>query len=207
MRPPPRPACTGVVLAGGASSRFGGAPKGLHPVAGRRVLDRVLDALRAVTDAQLIVANDPTARDWAPGVRVARDVLPARGSLVGIHAALVHAASPVLVVAWDMPFVTPALLDALRRRGENEAAAVVPSGPHGVEPCCAYYVPACIPVAERQVAAGELRLSAFLAALPAVVRLEGAELAAAGDPASMFLNVNDAADLAAAERLAARAPL
>lgn len=205
MRPPPRPACTGVVLAGGASRRFVGAPKGLQPIAGRRVLDRVLDALRAATDTQLIVANDASAASWAPGIRVAGDVLPARGSLVGIHAALVHAASAVVVVAWDMPFVTAALVDALRRRGEAAGCAVVPRGPRGLEPCCAYYVPACAPVAERQIASGELRLSAFLDALPAVIRLEGDELAAAGDPEALFLNVNAPGDLAAAERLAARA--
>lgn len=202
MRDAPR--CTGVVLAGGAGMRFGGAPKGLRTIGGRRVLDRVLDALKEVTDARLLVANDPAAATWVAGVTVAGDVLAARGSLVGIHAALVHAGTPVLVVAWDMPFVSPTLLSALRIRGEAAACAVVPRGPHGIEPCCAYYVPADAAVAERQVASGELRLSAFLAALPAVRYLDGEELAATGDPAALFLNVNDATDLAAAERLAAR---
>lgn len=199
-----RSTCTGVVLAGGASARFGGAPKGLHVVGGRRVLDRVLDALRATTEAQLIVANDPSAPEWAPGVPVVRDLLATRGSLVGIHAALAHCGTPVLVVAWDMPFVTPALLDALRRRGEAAEGAVVPRGPRGIEPCCAYYVPDDARVAARQIDAGELRLSDFLAALPQVSMIEGVELAAVGDPERLFLNVNDAADLADAERLAAR---
>lgn len=206
MPPTHRLACTGVVLAGGASARFGGAPKGLHPVGGRRVLDRVLDALRATTDAQLLVSNDPSAPTWVPDLPVVRDVLAARGSLVGIHAALAHSGTSVLVVAWDMPFVTPALLGALRARGEDSLGAVVPRGPRGIEPCCAYYVQDDAGIAERQVASGELRLSAFLAALPRVGMLEGDALAASGDPERLFLNVNDAADLSAAERLATRAP-
>lgn len=206
MRSPHRLACTGVVLAGGASARFGGAPKGLQPVGGRRVLDRVLDALRPMTEAQLLVSNDPSAPGWMPDIPVVHDVLPARGSLVGIHAALAHSGTPVLVVAWDMPFVTPALLGALRARGEDSLGAVVPRGPQGIEPCCAYYVQDDAAIAERQIASGELRLSAFLAALPRVTMLEGEALAAAGDPERLFLNVNDAGALAAAERLATRAP-
>ena len=37
----------GAVLAGGASTRFG-SPKALAELGGRRILDRVLDAVRAV---------------------------------------------------------------------------------------------------------------------------------------------------------------
>ncbi|MGH7622350.1 MAG: molybdenum cofactor guanylyltransferase, partial [Gemmatimonadaceae bacterium] len=97
--------CTGVILAGGQASRYGGRPKGLERVHGERVIDRVAAALRAATDSLLLVANDPQAPDWLPNVRVERDVLPDIGSLGGIHAALVHAGTAVIVVAWDMPFV------------------------------------------------------------------------------------------------------
>ena len=42
--------CTGVILAGGAASRFGGLPKGLERVDGRRIIDRVASALREGSD-------------------------------------------------------------------------------------------------------------------------------------------------------------
>ncbi len=193
-----------MVLAGGASSRFGGTAKGLLEVGGRRVIDRVYDALRAATEAQFLVANDPAATSWLPGVPVVSDVFSAsaRGSLVGIHAALAHANGAVLVVAWDMPFVTADLLRELRARGERSGTAVVPRGVVGIEGCCAYYRPEALDAASRLLARGELRLSEFVAALPAVGHLEGAELARFGAPARLFLNINDAGDLAAA-RLAA----
>ncbi len=194
------------MLAGGANSRFGGTAKGLLEIGGRRVIDRVYDALRAVTDAQLIVANDPAAHSWLPDVPVVADVLTSavRGSLVGIHSALSHAQTPVLVVAWDMPFVTTDLLRELRMRGERARAAVVPSGDAGIEGCCAYYRPEDLTAAARQIERGEMRLSEFVAALPAAVRLQGADLSRFGSPATLFLNINDAGDLAAA-RLAAEA--
>ena len=50
--------CTGVILAGGANVRFGGARKGLVDVDGCRVVDRVFDAVRPATDELLLIAND-----------------------------------------------------------------------------------------------------------------------------------------------------
>jgi molybdenum cofactor guanylyltransferase len=97
--------CTGVILAGGGASRFGGRPKGLERVGGARIIDRVAGALQPVTDDLLLIANDPLAAEWRAGLRVAGDVLQNVGSVAGIHAALVHAGGPALVVAWDMPFV------------------------------------------------------------------------------------------------------
>ncbi|MDQ4080647.1 MAG: molybdenum cofactor guanylyltransferase, partial [Gemmatimonadota bacterium] len=154
--------CTGVILAGGAASRYGGRPKGLERVAGRRVIDRVADALRASSDELLLIANDSDAREWMPGIPVASDVRTACGSLGGIHAAIVRANTPVLVVAWDMPFVPPALLSALRRVGANADAAVPESGSkRGMEPLCAFYTPACVPAIERRLDAGDRRVISF----------------------------------------------
>jgi molybdopterin-guanine dinucleotide biosynthesis protein A len=41
---------TGVVLAGGLSTRYGGLPKGLERVRGVRIIDRVRAALEPVVD-------------------------------------------------------------------------------------------------------------------------------------------------------------
>jgi molybdenum cofactor guanylyltransferase len=194
-----RPPCTGVVLAGGAASRYGGLPKGLERVGGRRIIDRVADALRAVSDDLLLVANDPSAAGWLPGVRHAGDVLPGEGSLGGIHAALVHASSPVLVVAWDMPFVPPALLTRLRELGQTADAAVPESGSRrGVEPLCAWYAPACVPAIERSLAAQNRRVVAFFDAVR-VARLPADQVAAFGDPEWIFMNVNTPDELVRAE--------
>src|SRR5688500_15643830 len=108
---------TGAILAGGRSTRYGGAPKGLERVNGRRIIDRVRDALEPVVDDLLLIANDPDGPAWLPGVRCESDILRDVGSVAGIHAALVHARGPVIIVAWDMPFVPPGLLQALRDAG------------------------------------------------------------------------------------------
>jgi len=190
---------TGVVLAGGGATRFGGAAKGLARVGGDRIIDRVAGALGAVCDELLLVANAPDAAAWLPGVRLARDVLPGLGSLGGLHAALAHAGgAAVVVVAWDMPFVPASLLAALRDAGAAGATAVVPESDDGPEPLCAYYGPACRRVAEALLGAGERRARALGEAVGAR-RLGVREVARHGDPRVLFWNVNTPDDLAAAE--------
>lgn len=191
--------CAGAILAGGEARRFGGRPKGLERVGGVRIVDRVALALAAVVDAPLLlVANEPAAASWLPGARVVPDVFAGRGPLVALHAALHHAASDVLVVAWDMPFVTPALLRLLRERGHGTAAVVEREG--GVEPLCAFYARACEPVAERLLGAGERRADALADAV-AAVRIPRRELAPLGDPDVLLFGVNDPAALADARRI------
>ena len=193
--------CTGAILAGGPASRFGGAPKGLTVVGGQRIIDRVAGALAAASDEIIVVGADPSAADWLPSARVVRDERDERASLVGVHTALRAAADGALVVAWDMPFVSAALLRAMREIGERSGRAVVPEGERGPEPLCAYYPSSAAAIAEERLAARELRLEAFARALDPVL-LPATEVAMFGDPKLLFLNVNDAEQAAEADRLA-----
>ena len=195
--------CTGVILAGGGASRYGGRPKGLERVGGERIIDRVARALRETTDDLLLIANAPDATGWLPGVRVAADRRPGEGALGGLHAALAHAGSDIVLVAWDMPFVPSALLAELRARGERTGAdAMLPESDgsrRGVEPLCAWYSARCLPAVEAALDAGDRRVVAFHTTVDAR-RLTLEEVAAYGDPALLFGNVNTPDDLAEAER-------
>lgn len=201
--------CTGVILAGGGATRYGGLPKGLERVGGERIIDRVAKALRAVTDDLLLIANDPGAGDWLPGVRVAADARPGEGALGGLHAALTHADGDIVLVAWDMPFVSASLLGTLRARGEghgshDEADAVLPESDgsrRGVEPLCAWYSARCLPAVTAALDAGDRRVIAFHDAVR-TVRLGIDDVRAFGDPARLFANVNSPGELAAAEAIA-----
>jgi molybdopterin-guanine dinucleotide biosynthesis protein A len=198
--------CTGVILAGGQASRYGGRPKGLERVHGARVIDRVATVLGAVTDSLLLIANDPDAALWLPGVRVAGDVRPGIGSLGGIHAALVHAGSAVIVVAWDMPFVPEGLLAELRALGEDADVVAPESGSsrRGLEPLCAYYSPTCIAPIERSIDADDRRVIGFFEQVR-VVRLPAEDVRRYGDPDRLFMNVNTPGELALAEQYASTA--
>ena len=195
--------CSGVVLAGGASTRFGGNAKGLATVGGARVVDRVVAVLRGVTDEQMLIANDRAIRAAVTSVPSHPDVRIERGSIIGLHSALTRCREAALVVAWDMPFVSSPLLAELRRQGEARSAAVIPEGRSGPEPLCAYYPRSCLPIVERQIEAGEMRLSDLVDALPNRIVVRRSKVERFGPINRLFANVNTTADLDAVRRLGA----
>ncbi len=167
------------------------------------MIDRVADALRGAADELLLIANDPAAHEWLPDMPVATDVRTNCGSLGGIHAAIVRARQPVLVVAWDMPFVPSGLLRTLRDGGPRADAVLPESGSRrGLEPLCAYYSPACVPAIERRLDANDMRVISFFEEVR-VERIPEREVRRFGDPSVLFMNVNTPDDLALAEQHAA----
>ena len=194
----------GAVLAGGAASRYGGAAKGLLEVGGRRILDRVVDAVRAVTSAPpLLVANAPDAKSWRPDLTTLPDSRPGLGSLGGIYTAVTAGAGPVLCVAWDMPFVPEGLLRALVQEftsGGYDAVLPESSGRRGLEPLCAVYGPACGPAIARRLDTGDLKAISFHADVRVGI-LSLARVRGFGEPDELFFNVNTPDDLAQAEAL------
>ena len=150
----------------------------------------------------MLIANAPDAERWLPGVRVFRDSGEQRASLVGLHTALEAAGGDdVLVVAWDMPFVTSDLLRFIAAKLAAPMDAAVPELPTGLEPFCAAYSRRCLQVIERQLRAGNLRMGAFVDELRVVRRIGVGELAHFGDGAKLFFNVNTPADLIRADQM------
>ncbi len=131
------PEATGIILAGGKSSRMGRDKLTLE-VGGRPLISRVHDALVPSCGEIILVGNGPDVTN----ARRVGDLREGReGPLAGLEAGLGAASSPwVFVVAGDMPFVPPGLvrflLDRLRSRGLR---AVVPRHAGRVHPLCAAY--------------------------------------------------------------------
>lgn len=201
------------MIAGGGATRYGGAPKGLAEVGGRRVLDRVVDALAEATGAlPLLVANAPDAATWRPDLVVQRDVLEGQGSLGGILTAVETdgrtdrrtdgpADGGIICVAWDMPFVPAGLLRELAGLLDDGDAALPESdGPRGLEPLCAAYGPACGPAIRAALARGDQRAIGFHRDIR-LVRLGRARVLQYGGPDVVFFNINTPDDLSRAEQL------
>ena len=190
------------MLAGGRATRFDGRPKGLESVGGRRILDRVIEALTdGLGQPPLLVANDPEAAQWAPGLRVVPDTRPGLGALGGIYTAIIETPAPVVCVAWDMPFVTAGLVKALSDSLEMVDLCLPESGgPRGVEPLCAVYGPACAGAIELAVAENDLRAIGFHRHVGVGILREDT-VRRYGDPGRLFFNVNTAADLTRAQGL------
>ena len=86
----------GLLLAGGLSRRMGGGDKTLRLLAGRPILDHILDRVRPQVGALVLNANGDPARFAAYGLPVVPDVLPDyAGPLAGVLTGLDWAAEHV----------------------------------------------------------------------------------------------------------------
>src|SRR5205085_5697502 len=73
---------TGVIQAGGRSTRMGGEPKALLELGGKRIVERVVDALGAVLADLLVVTNTPERYAFL-GLPMVADRYPDGGALGG----------------------------------------------------------------------------------------------------------------------------
>jgi molybdopterin-guanine dinucleotide biosynthesis protein A len=149
---------SGFVLVGGRSSRMG-RDKALLELDGVALAARAASLLAAVCDVVALVGD--AARYGHLGYPVFPDEAPAAGPLAGIVTALGRTASEWnLILACDMPAVTPGLLAELQQQaGRSLADCVVPSGSTGLpEPLCAAYRRRCLAPLENAVRTGNWKL-------------------------------------------------
>lgn len=124
---------TGVILAGGRSTRFGEEDKATAELGGMPLLRMVANRLVEVLD-EVVVNCRPEQRpalaevmDGYPlSVQFALDEIPDRGPVAGIRNGLREATGAyALVVACDMPFVDPEFVSFLFERAASSDGAVV----------------------------------------------------------------------------------
>ena len=117
------PPFAAVVLAGGRAARLGGQAKPQLDVGGRSMLATVLSALDGAAPRVVVGPPQPVPA----GVRLVRECPPGGGPVPALAAGLAEVgdAEVVAVLAADLPFVTPALVTALRERLTGDGVLVV----------------------------------------------------------------------------------
>ncbi|MBW2421886.1 MAG: NTP transferase domain-containing protein [Deltaproteobacteria bacterium] len=186
------------LLLGGASSRMG-RDKSRVRVGGLPLATHTARMLEDLFEEVLLVGGEPP--EDAPGRRV-EDPAGPRCALRGLVAALAAAREErVLLVATDMPLLTPDLLLALTAWPEHDA--VMPRDAAGQHPLCAIYRREPVLAAARErLAAGELSLGALADGLDCGF-VEGPDLEALDPRGQVLSNVNTPDDLARVESLLA----
>jgi molybdopterin-guanine dinucleotide biosynthesis protein A len=192
---------SGVIQAGGKSTRMGGRPKALLELGGRRIIERVLDAVAPVVDDVLIVTNTPEVYAFL-GLPMLADAYPEHGSLGGIFTGLAAASGQAaFTVACDMPFLHRDVARLLIERA-GEADVVIPRVGAQLETLHAVYGKACLPVIEARLQAGRLKIVGFFDEVR-VLEVDEAEVARHRAPDVVFMNVNTPEELERARALAA----
>ena len=181
------PGVTGVILAGGKSSRMG-SNKALLPYRGGRFIEAIHRQFQELFDEVLLVTNTPEQYTFLPCRKVA-DIFPGAGALAGLHAGLHYSTNQrIFAVACDMPYLNSSLIrNLVSQRGRSDV--VIPQGDKGLEPLHALYGKGCLTPMEQALTEGRRRIVSFF---PAVrVSHLSREAVAELDPGfNSFKNIN-----------------
>jgi molybdopterin-guanine dinucleotide biosynthesis protein A len=123
---PDKELVTAAILAGGRATRMDGRDKGLVELAGRPMIEYVIDALASQTAAILINANRNPDRYARYGYAVVADEDGGfHGPLAGMAACMNAASTPLVVTApCDSPFVPGDLVQRLLQRLRTDGAEI-----------------------------------------------------------------------------------
>ncbi len=149
---------TGVVFAGGKSTRMGN-DKACLEIDGLTLFQRVARSLGQVCQQIQIAGERPDLS--ADNLPAFADIHPG-SSLGGLHNALTNAKTDwVLVLPCDLPYPSVKLLQTLLAN-RKDVHAVIPDISSGMEPLVACYNRAILPLVEEQINKGDFRLTNLL---------------------------------------------
>jgi molybdopterin-guanine dinucleotide biosynthesis protein A len=194
------------IQAGGASSRMG-EDKALKPFLGRPLVQRVIERLAPIADEIIVTTNRPEDYLFL-GLRLTPDLKPGRGALGGLYTAVAAASQPlVAVVACDMPFASPTLLEAASRlMVQEQTDVVIAKTDEGYEPIHAVYRrAACLPAIEAAIDSDQWKVISWFPKVKVRVLTSG-ELKQFDPDGLAFWNVNTPEEFIQAEQLARPKP-
>lgn len=192
--------CTGVILAGGLSTRFNGKNKALLSIHGKTILSYIYKVYASLFDEIILVTNDPIEYlDW--DLEIVTDIFSIRSSMTGIHTGLFHASYPhAFILACDTPFIKKELVEAVLQGIGGNAELIIPETKAGLEPMCAVYSKNCLQSIETCLHNEKLKIKKCLRKTPTKIISEKKLLEKDPDLISFF-NINTPEDLFKAETL------
>lgn len=186
---------TGVILAGGSSSRFG-TNKALAVIDGRYLIEHIASRLKELFTSLLLVTSVPETYRFL-NLPMTDDRIKGAGPLAGIHAALSEISSRnAFITACDMPLLDVRLIRHLCMIAHSSNSDAVIPYPEGLpEPLYAVYSVTALPAIEALLARGERSITRAVASL-SIRRVTADEILQHVPDFSTFTNINQQEDFA-----------
>jgi len=184
---------TGVILAGGKSSRFG-SNKALAMVDRKPLVQHVADLMSGLFPECLLVTNTPAEYEFL-SLAMTHDRYRDSGPLAGIHAALLKiSTSRAFIVACDMPNLSPELIHYLCSINEQEYDVIIPWLEKGQEPLFGIYHKKSLAIIESFLQQKDCKIIRALEDLQ-VRRVSEQEILPITGDLACFKNINRPVDL------------
>ncbi|MFK5856314.1 MAG: molybdenum cofactor guanylyltransferase [Bacteroidota bacterium] len=141
---------TGIILAGGASSRMG-KDKGLCEFKGSALVNYAIEALLPLCQTIIISSNNIESYQKF-GYQVVSDRIKDIGPIGGIYSCMKESTTKHnLVISCDTPFLNTQLMEHVLLNSENYDIVVPEHGESYIEPLAAYYSSAIIDILEDSI--------------------------------------------------------
>lgn len=183
---------TGVILAGGKSSRMG-TDKCLMEFQGEKMISRAMDVFRGLFSEIIIVTNLPLEY-LDQDARIVTDIFPGKGPIGGIHTGLFFSSCEhAFVAACDMPFFNPEFISYMISRIGNYDI-VVPETEKGPQPLHAIYSRKCLNRIKTLIQEDRLKVTGFYKSFRTLAISPG-EISRFDPEKRIFYNFNTPEDL------------
>lgn len=151
---------TGIILAGGASSRMG-KDKGLCEFRGKALIDYSIEVLTPLCEKILISSNNIVEYQKF-GYQVVIDEYKNIGPIGGIYSSLRKSTTiQNLIISCDTPFLNTQLFEYILANSDNYEIVVPEHGNSFIEPLAAYYSSDIIPRLESSIQRNDYKLISF----------------------------------------------
>lgn len=185
---------TGFILAGGKSSRMN-EDKGLKQLAGKPIVQYVIDALKPCVEEVIIISNNFAYHQF--GCKVVADLVSDAGPLGGILTGLSNSVTDFnFFISCDMPFINSEAIGYLAKL-VNGNKIIVPTVRGEIQPLFGIYPLSCLASVKTSIQENKLKLISFVEEYHHVlVPMEESGL----NMNSLFTNINTQEDFTTAAR-------
>ncbi len=192
---------TGIILAGGMSTRYG-TDKALAEIQGVPLVERIVRVMAVIFRRVILITNTPKRYSFLK-LPMHQDLVPGIGPLGGIYTGLkLMAGRAGFVAACDMPFLNPDLVrHMLEIQGHFDA--VVPKMDWKIEALHALYSRSCLPAIERSIDSRRYQIFKFFSQID-VRYIDEDEIRIYDPDLRSFYNVNDLREWQDAVKMADR---
>ena len=183
---------TGLILAGGKSSRFG-KNKALVEVGGIRLIERVIRVMGCVFQQVIIITNTPDEYAYL-NLPMIEDLIKGLGPLGGLYTGLEFISTEAgFFVACDMPFLSEPLIRYITTF-RDEFDVILPKIDWKIEALHGLYNRRCLPAIRELIDSRQYQVIRFFSKMR-VKYLDEAEIRKYDPQLKTFFNINEPREL------------
>lgn len=156
---------TGIVLAGGLSTRMG-QDKGLLQYKGRTLVEYSIEVMKTLCSEIIISSNNSDYKHF--GYQLVSDIHQQTGPIGGLYAALSESKTDdTIICPCDMPYITGNIIKQILNEKSHNMAVVAKSKTEKIYPTLGYYNKSCLPIILQQIEQGNYKMQWLLKKLNA----------------------------------------